>query len=113
MNYPSSNWNGKPVKVTGFKEYILLQSTAEIPNSPTPPVSQDVTVLTRINEVNTTSFSTTSTLMSPTSCFKLYCSVDDRFLYSGSVCINQSNVIIPGFFDRSDHEEGVSPNCHV
>jgi hypothetical protein len=98
----------EPVKVTGFKEYILLQSTSTIPNSPTPPVNQDVTVLTRINEINTTSFATTSTLLSPTSCFKLYCSVDDRFLYSGSVCINQTNVILPGFFDRTDHEEGLS-----
>lgn len=98
----------EPVKVTGFKEYIILQSTAEIPNSPTPTVNQDVTVLTRINEVNTTTFSTTSTLLSPTSCFKLYCSVDDRFLYSGSICVNQSNIIIPGFFDRCDHEEGLT-----
>ena len=93
-----------PVKVTGFKEYIILQSTTEIPNSPTPPISQDVTVLTRINEVNITSFSTTNTLFTPTTCYKLYCSVDDRFMYSGSVCINPTNTVIPGFFDRADHD---------
>lgn len=94
----------EPVKVTGFKEYIILQSTAEIPNSPTPPISQDVTVLTRINQVDITSFSTTNTLLTPVNCFKLYCSVDDRFLYSGSVCTNQTNTVIPGFFDRADHD---------
>lgn len=98
----------EPVKVTGFKEYVLLQSTGEIPNSPTPPVNQDVTVLTRINEINTSSFATTNTLLSPTSCFKLYCSVDDRFLYSGSVCIHQSNIVLPGFYDRADHTEGLN-----
>ena len=97
----------EPVKVTGFKEYIILQSTAEIPNSPTPPISQDVTVLTRINQVDITSFSTTNTLLTPVNCYKLYCSVDDRFMYSGSVCINQTNPVIPGFFDRADHDENL------
>jgi len=94
----------EPVKVTGFKEYIILQSTAEIPNSPTPPINQDVTVLTRINQVDITSFSTTNTLLTPTTCFKLYCSVDDRFMYSGSVCTNQTTTVISGFFDRADHD---------
>jgi hypothetical protein len=98
------NLSWAPVKVTGFKEYIILQSAGEIPNSPTPPVSQEVTVLERINIVNDTTFSTTSILFSPTSCYKLYCSVDDRFLYSSTVCIEPSTTIIPGFNDRADHD---------
>jgi hypothetical protein len=93
------------VRVTGFKEYVLLQSSGIIPNSPTPPVTQDVAVLTRIKEINTTTFSTTVTPNSPTICFKLYCSVDDRFLYSESVCIPQSVTTISGFFDRAGHDD--------
>ena len=98
------NLHWAPVKVTGFKEYVLLQSTGDIPNSPTPPVNQDVSVLARINVINDTTFSTTNTLFTPTTCYKLYCSVDDRFLYSGTVCLNQSPNLLPGFYDRVDHD---------
>ncbi len=98
------NLEWSPVKVTGFKEYIILQSTGDIPNAPTPTVDQDITVLTRTNDINNTTFSTTNVLFSPTSCFKLYCSVDDRFMYSGTVCINQSPVLLPGFYDRVGHD---------
>src|SRR5690242_15010607 len=42
------NWDR--VKVTGFKEYILLQSTGDIPNSPTPVVNSETTVLKRIDD---------------------------------------------------------------
>jgi|GEM_PF-1209053 len=93
-----------PVRVTGFKEYVLLQSAGDIPDAPTPTVNQDISVLARINVVNDTIFSTTNTLFSPTSCYKLYCSVDDRFMYSSTVCINQSTTLIPGFNDRADHD---------
>jgi hypothetical protein len=99
------NLNWAPVKVTGFKEYVLLQSAGDIPNAPTPTVNQDISVLARINDVNDTTFSSANTLFSPTSCYKLYCSVDDRFMYSGTVCINQTPAIIPGFFDRVDHDK--------
>ncbi|HZV45173.1 MAG TPA: hypothetical protein VFF90_11880 [Saprospiraceae bacterium] len=101
------NLSWTPVKVTGFKEYIILQSSGDIPNSPTPPVGQDVTVLDRINIVNNTTFSTTNILFSPTSCYKLYCSVDDRFMYSSTVCVESSTTIIPGFNDRADHAPGL------
>jgi len=96
------NW--QPVRTTGFKEYILLQSAGDIPNSPTPIINQDVTVLTRINEINTTTFSTTNILFASHSCYKLYCSIDDRFIYSGTVCADQPTTIIPGFFDRVGHD---------
>jgi hypothetical protein len=101
------NLSWTPVKVTGFKEYIILQSSGEIPNSPTPPVGQDVTVLARINIINDTTFSATNILFSPTSCYKLYCKVDERFLYSSTVCIEQSTIITPGFNDRADHAPDV------
>jgi len=96
-----------PVKVSGFKEYVILQSSGDIPNSPTPTVDQEVTVLTRINMVNDTTFSTTNILFSPTSCYKLYCKVDDRFMYSSTVCIQQTMTVIPGFNDRADHAPGL------
>ncbi|HJW30075.1 MAG TPA: hypothetical protein VJ508_12625 [Saprospiraceae bacterium] len=96
------NWT--PVKITGFKEYVILQSAKEIPNAPEPPVDQDVAVLTRINDVNVTTFSTTNTLFTPKSCYKLYCSADDRFLYSGTVCVDQVVTRFAGFFDKIDHD---------
>ncbi|MBK9103497.1 MAG: hypothetical protein IPL92_02780 [Saprospiraceae bacterium] len=95
------------VNVTGFKEYILLQSSSPIPNSPTPVVSQDVTVLKRIKEVDTTSFSVSTTLFSPVICFKLYCAVDDRFMYSSTLCIEQHIDMFQGFYDKAAHAPDV------
>lgn len=95
------------VNVTGFKEYILLQSSSPIPNSPTPVVSQDVTVLKRIKEADSTSFSVSSTLFSPVICYKLYCAVDDRFLYSSTLCIEQHFNMIQGFYDKAAHAPDV------
>ena len=91
------------VNVTGFKEYILLQSATPIPNSPTPVVNQDVTVLKRIKDVDITSFSVSPTLFTPQICFKLYCAVDDRFLYSQTLCIEQHFDMFQGFYDKAAH----------
>lgn len=96
-----------PVKVTGFKEYILLQSTSDIPNSPTPEVNAETTILKRIDDSDIHSFTLTNTLFAPRLCFKLYTSVDDRFLYSSTLCIDQDFTLINGFNDRAGHEEGL------
>jgi hypothetical protein len=95
------------VNVTGFKEYILLQSSTPIPNNPTPVVNQDVTVLKRIKDVDITSFSVSTTLFTPQICFKLYCSVDDRFLYSQTLCIEQHFDMFQGFYDKAAHAPDV------
>ncbi len=94
------------VKVTGFKEYIILQSSNPIPNSPTPVINQDVTVLKRINDVDVTSLSVSAMLFSPQICYKLYCAVDDRFLYSSTLCIQQDIDVVNGFYDRGCHMVG-------
>ena len=94
------------VKVTGFKEYILLQSSSSIPDNPTPIVNQDVTVVKRIKDVDETSFSVSPSLITPTVCYKLYCSVDDRFLYSPTVCVQQNIDFVNGFFDTGSHTPG-------
>lgn len=96
-----------PVNVTGFKEYILLQSTNEIPVSPTPVVSANVTVLKRIDDVDVTSFLTSDILFTPRICYKLYVSVDDRFIQSSNVCVDQDYKIFNGFYDRAGHENGL------
>lgn len=95
------------VNVTGFKEYILLQSSNSIPDNPTPVVNQDVTVVIRIKDVNETSFSVSPNLITPTVCYKLYCSVDDRFLYSPTICVQQNIDYVPGFFDSGCHAPGI------
>lgn len=95
------------VNVTGFKEYILLQSTSPIPDSPEPEVNQQVSVLKRINDLDITTFSVTPSLLAPQLCYKLYCAVDDRFLYSDNICIDQSYILIGGFYDRACHAYGV------
>ena len=96
-----------PVKVTGFKEYVLLQSTSDIPNSPTPEINVETTVLKRIDDSDVHTFTMTNTLFSPRLCFKLYTSVDNRFLYSSTLCIDQDITLFNGFYDRAGHEEGL------
>lgn len=95
-----------PVNVTGFKEYILLQSTSDIPNNPTPEVTAETTVLKRIDNRDQHTFSATNTLFAKNLCYKLYTSVDDRFLYSSTVCIDQDFTVFNGFDDRGGHEPG-------
>lgn len=95
-----------PVNVTGFKEYIILQSTVYIPNAPVPEVTTETTIVKRIDsrEVHSASFS--NTLFAPHLCFKLYTAVNDRFLYSSTVCIDQDFTLINGFNDRAGHLDG-------
>lgn len=95
------------VKVTGFKEYILLQSTEEIPPSSTPVVSSTVTILKRIDDADVTSFQASEVLFAPKVCYKLYVSMDDRFIQSSNVCIEQDFTLLNGFYDRAGHEVGV------
>ncbi len=101
-----TNLSWDAVRVTGFKEYIILQSSNPIPNSPTPVINQDVTVLKRINDVDVTSLSVSLMLLSPQICYKLYCAVDDRFLYSSTLCIEQDIDVVDGFYDRGSHVAG-------
>ncbi|HSF89495.1 MAG TPA: hypothetical protein VLA46_08770 [Saprospiraceae bacterium] len=103
-----TNLTWDAVRVTGFKEYIILQSSNPIPNSPTPVINQDVTVLKRINDVDVTSLSVSTMLFSPQICYKLYCAVDDRFLYSSTLCIQQDIDVVNGFYDRGCHVAGQS-----
>src|SRR5688572_5794587 len=98
------NWN--PVKVTGFKEYILLQSTTEIPSNPVPTVSSEITIVKRIDDAEITHFVTSDILFSENVCYKLYVSIDDRFIQSNNVCIEQDFKLLDGFYDRAAHEEG-------
>lgn len=93
------------VNVTGFEEYILLQSPSDIPNNPEPEVNQDVVVVERFDDVSVTSFSTVNTLFTPQTCYKLYTRVNDRFLYSPTVCVDNPVSIIPGFYDRVAYNE--------
>lgn len=101
-----TNLTWDAVKVTGFKEYIILQSSNPIPNSPSPVINQDVTVLKRINDVEVTTLSVSTMLFSPQICYKLYCAVDDRFLYSSTLCIQQDIDVVDGFYDRGCHVAG-------
>lgn len=94
------------VNVTGFKEYILLQSTDEIPVSDEPEVSTDVTILKRIDDASVTSFYATDVLFSPKVCYKLFVSVDDRFIQSQSLCLDREFKTLPGFYERAGHEKG-------
>ena len=101
-----TNLTWDPVRVTGFKEHIILQSSNQIANSPTPVINQDVTVLKRINDVDVTSLTVSTMLFSPQICYKLYCAVDDRFLYSSTLCIQQDIDVVNGFYDRGCHTAG-------
>ena len=106
QEYSLTTLSWDKVKVTGFKEYILLQSINPIPDSPEPEVSAEVTVLKRINEVDVTSLSVSPSLLSPVICYTLYCAVDDRFLYSSNICIEQQFFLTSGFYDRACHADG-------
>lgn len=101
-----TNLTWDAVRVTGFKEYVILQSSNPIPNSPTPVINQDVTVLKRINDVDVTSLNVSTILFSSQICYKLYCAVDDRFLYSSTLCIQQDLDVVNGFYDRGCHVAG-------
>jgi hypothetical protein len=103
LNLSLTNLHWDKVNVTGFKEYIILQSSTPIPNNPTPVVNQDVTILKRIDEVDVNSFAVASSLLTSQVCYKVYCAVDDRFLYSPTVCIDQQIEVIQGFYDRACH----------
>ena len=95
------SWN--PVRLSGFKEYIILQSSDEIAPSPTPVTSANVSVLKRIDDVDVTSFEASEILFTPRICYKLYASVDDRFIQSQNICIDQNFTLIEGFYDRAGH----------
>ena len=99
------HWNA--VKVTGFREYIILQSTNEIPATPTPEVSANVTILKRIDDADVTSFSTSNILFTPDVCYKLYVSIEDRFIQSPNICVHQDFQLFNGFYDRAAHEDGI------
>ncbi|HEY3386961.1 MAG TPA: hypothetical protein VGK46_10645 [Saprospiraceae bacterium] len=94
------------VNVTGFKEYIILQSPNPIPDNPVPELSPGITVLKRIDDLDITSLSVSIPLLSPQICYKLYCAVDDRFFYSPNLCVNPQIDVVNGFFDRGCHEPG-------
>ena len=92
--------------VTGFKEYIILQSTTDIPNGPEPVINTETTVLKRIDDRNIHSIEVSNTLFAEHLCYKLYTSVNDRFLYSATVCLDQDFALFNGFNDRAGHEAG-------
>lgn len=94
------------VKVTDFKEYILLRSSGDIPDAPTPETNANVIVLKRLDDVDVTSFSTADLVVGQQTCYKLYVAASDRFLYSPTVCIHPSSQFLPGFYDRIAHENG-------
>ncbi|HUR31169.1 MAG TPA: hypothetical protein VMZ69_07030 [Saprospiraceae bacterium] len=96
-----------PVNTTDFKEYIILQSSQEIPESPEPVISADVAIVKRIDDSDITSFLTSDIRLSPNVCYKVYASIGDRFLQSSSICVQQDFNIISGFYDRVAHENGL------
>ncbi|MDQ3016380.1 MAG: hypothetical protein M3R25_06660 [Bacteroidota bacterium] len=104
LSITNLSWN--PVKVTDFKEYVLLQSSGDIPNSPTPQINANVSVIKRIDNDDITSHASTDILLSPQTCYKLYAAVGDRFLYSPTVCVTKNITLITGFYDRISHEKG-------
>ncbi len=104
LSLTNLSWN--PVKVTGFSEYILLQSSEEIPDDPTPVANATTTIIKRIDDADITSHASTNILFSPRTCYKLYVAIGERFLYSPTVCVDEGITLIPGFYDRVDHEPG-------
>ena len=106
-DYSLLNLSWSPVKVTGFKEYIILQSTEEIPPSNTPVITSTVTVLKRIDDADITSLQASEVLFAPQVCYKLFVSIDDRFIQSSSVCVQQDFNTLNGFYDRAGHEKDV------
>ncbi len=107
-DYSVVHLSWEQVKVTGFKEYIILQSVNDIPDAPTPQTSQDISILTRIQDGSVTSFESANVLFSTRTCYKLYCDIGDRFLYSSTLCTDTDIDLLDGFFDRSNHEPGQS-----
>ncbi len=105
--YSLTHFSWDKVKVTGFKEYILLQSSEVIPDRPTPEINQDVTILKRIKDVDENSFSTSNLLIGEKTCYKLYCAVDDRFMYSPTICIDENYDSFEGFYDKAAHLRGL------
>jgi len=91
------------VKVTGFKEYILLQSIGDIPDSTSPVLNTMITILKRINDSSIDSFTFPNALLLPKRCFKLYTAVDDRFLYSSTVCLDLTFNAVDGAYTSAGH----------
>ncbi|MEO5906503.1 MAG: hypothetical protein ABIQ11_07245 [Saprospiraceae bacterium] len=106
-NYSLNSLSWNPVKVTGFKEYIILQSSSDIPPSPEPVISAETRVMKRIDDADITTFLSSDILFTPRVCYKIYAAVDDRFIQSGSVCVNQDIKIFGGFNDRANHAKGL------
>ena len=104
--YSLTHFSWDRVKVTGFKEYILLQSNQPIPDKPTPEVNQNVSILKRIKDVDENFLTTSNLLIGEQTCYKLYCAVDDRFMYSPTICIDQSYISIASFIDKAAHLKG-------
>jgi len=104
LSLTTLSWNR--VNVTGFKEYIILQSLNPIPDSPVPVLSPGVTVLKRIDDLDITTHAVSIPLLASQVCYKLYCAVDDRFLYSANLCVNPQIDVVDGFLDRGCHEQG-------
>jgi hypothetical protein len=96
-----------PVNVTGFREYIIVQSTSDIPNTSEPEVNSETIVLKRIDDRSVHSLTISNTLFAPTLCFKLFASVNDRFISSSSICVQQDFTLFSGFHDRAGHEAGL------
>ncbi len=101
-----TNLSWTPVNVTDFSEYILLQSSEDIPDSPTPIVNNTTTVIKRIDDADITTHASTNILFSTRTCYKLYADVGNRFLFSPTVCVDKGITLISGFYDRVDHEAG-------
>ncbi len=107
QEYSLTHFTWDEVKVTDFKEYILLQSNEPIPDNPTPAISQGVTILKRIKEVDENFLLTSNLLIGAQTCYKLYCAVGDRFMYSPTICIDQNYVSFDGFNDKAAHLAGL------
>jgi hypothetical protein len=95
-----TNLSWTRVNVTGFQEYVILQSHQDIPNTPEPETGLNVAIAARFDDISVTSFSSINTLFTPQTCYKLYTKVNDRFLYSPTVCVDNHSNVIPGFYDR-------------
>ncbi len=57
--------------------------------------------------MDVTSFFSSEILFSSNVCYKLYVSVDDRFIQSNNVCVTQDFKLFSGFYDRGAHENGL------
>ncbi len=104
LSLTNLSWN--PVKITDFSEYIILQSNDHIPDSPIPVSNATISVIKRIDDADITTHESTNILFSTRTCYKLYADVGDRFLFSPTVCVDKGITLLPGFYDRVDHEPG-------